>query len=102
MKTKLFCGFALLGLFALVGCESPEATTTASKGTTASTAPEFEPFEIVKPAAFDGDFNPDGLEIGSEVGQLAPEIEGEDLDGIPFKLSDYRGKVVMLDFYGDW
>ena len=29
-------------------------------------------------------------------------VEGEDLDGIPFKLSDYRGKVVMLDFYGDW
>ena len=99
MKTKLLCGFALLGLFALVGCENPDAATTASK---APTSPEFEPFEIVKPAAFDGDFNPEGIEVGSKVGQLAPEIEGEDLDGIPFKLSDYRGKVVMLDFYGDW
>lgn len=37
-----------------------------------------------------------------EPGLPAPEIEGEDLDGVAFKLSDYRGKVVMLDFWGDW
>jgi hypothetical protein len=36
------------------------------------------------------------------IGRPAPEIEGEDLDGVPFKLSDYRGKVVLLDFWGDW
>lgn len=36
------------------------------------------------------------------VGKPAPEIEGEDLDGVKFKLSDYKGKVVVLDFWGDW
>ena len=36
------------------------------------------------------------------IGMQAPEIEGEDLDGVTFKLSDYRGKVVVLDFWGDW
>lgn len=36
------------------------------------------------------------------VGKVAPDIEGEDVDGKAFKLSDYRGKVVMLDFWGDW
>ncbi len=36
------------------------------------------------------------------IGQVAPEIEGEDIDGVAFKLSDYRGKVVMLDFWGHW
>jgi hypothetical protein len=36
------------------------------------------------------------------VGCTAPEIEGVDLDGVQFKLSDYRGKVVFLDFWGDW
>ncbi len=36
------------------------------------------------------------------VGKVAPDIEAEDLDGVSFKLSDYRGKVVMLDFWGDW
>ena len=37
-----------------------------------------------------------------QVGMTAPEIIGEDLDGVEFKLSDYRGKVVLLDFWGDW
>ncbi len=39
---------------------------------------------------------------GFEVGDLAPEIEGDDLEGEPFRLSDYRGKVVVVDFWGDW
>jgi hypothetical protein len=30
------------------------------------------------------------------------EIAGADVDGLPFKLSDYRGKVVLLDFWGNW
>ena len=36
------------------------------------------------------------------VGGVAPEIVGEDIAGKPMKLSDYRGKVVLLDFWGDW
>lgn len=36
------------------------------------------------------------------VGSVGPEIAGFDLDGAPFRLSDYRGKVVVLDFWGDW
>lgn len=39
---------------------------------------------------------------GLEVGMLAPEISGVDADGKRFKLSDFRGKVVMLDFWGHW
>lgn len=37
-----------------------------------------------------------------QIGKVVPEIEGEDMDGKKFKLSDYRGKVVMLDFWGHW
>jgi hypothetical protein len=37
-----------------------------------------------------------------KVGKVAPDIEGPDIDGTVFRLSDYRGKVVMLDFWGDW
>src|SRR5262249_22167396 len=33
------------------------------------------------------------------VGKEAPDIEGEDQDGQRFKLSNYRGKVVLLDFW---
>jgi hypothetical protein len=36
------------------------------------------------------------------VGKEAPDISGEDLDAKAFKLSEYRGKVVLLDFWGDW
>lgn len=37
-----------------------------------------------------------------QVGMQAPDIVGQDLAGVPFKLSDYRGKVVVIDFWGDW
>jgi len=30
------------------------------------------------------------------------DIVGEDLDGRPLKMSDYRGKVVVLAFWADW
>jgi thiol-disulfide isomerase/thioredoxin len=32
------------------------------------------------------------------IGKPAPEIEGRDLDGRPFRLGDYRGKVVVVNF----
>ena len=31
-----------------------------------------------------------------------PEIEGADVAGMRFKLSDFRGKVVLLVFSGEW
>ena len=33
------------------------------------------------------------------IGMVAPDIEGVDQDGEQFKLSDYRGKVVLLYFW---
>ena len=36
------------------------------------------------------------------VGKQAPDIEGEDQDGKQFKLSDYRGKVVLLYFWSEF
>jgi hypothetical protein len=36
------------------------------------------------------------------IGKQAPEIIGKDVDGNEMKLSDYKGKVVVLDFWGDW
>ncbi len=36
------------------------------------------------------------------VGKEAPDFEGTTIDGYEFKLSDYRGKVVLVDFYGFW
>lgn len=42
--------------------------------------------------------DPSGLKIGKP----APEIEGVSAEGKPMKLSDYRGRVVVLNFFGDW
>jgi thiol-disulfide isomerase/thioredoxin len=36
------------------------------------------------------------------VGKTAPDIVGEDAEGKKFKLSDYRGKVVLIDFWAGW
>lgn len=36
------------------------------------------------------------------IGKIAPDIKGQDLDGIEFKLSDYRGKIVVFLFWNEW
>jgi peroxiredoxin len=36
------------------------------------------------------------------VGKTAPDIVGKDLDGMDLRLSDYRGKVVVLTFSAEW
>ena len=36
------------------------------------------------------------------IGKEAPDIEGEDQHGQQFKLSDYRGKVVLLYFWSEY
>jgi hypothetical protein len=37
-----------------------------------------------------------------QIGMVAPDIAGADLQGVDFNLADYRGKVVVLDFWGNW
>ena len=51
-----------------------------------------------------GDFAPGELTAlrDIQVGQTAPEIAGQDVDGHPMRLSDHRGKVVVLIFSGEW
>jgi hypothetical protein len=36
------------------------------------------------------------------VGKTSPDFEAVDVDGNAFKLSDYRGKVTVVDFWGFW
>ena len=37
-----------------------------------------------------------------QLGMTAPEIVGKDIDGNDMKLSDFKGKVTVLDFWGFW
>lgn len=36
------------------------------------------------------------------IGQAPPKLEGADLDNKPMDLAQYRGKVVLLDFWATW
>lgn len=40
--------------------------------------------------------------VGTNVGDMAPDIEMEGPDGKTYKLSDLRGKVVLIDFWASW
>jgi cytochrome oxidase Cu insertion factor (SCO1/SenC/PrrC family) len=39
---------------------------------------------------------------GEWVSKPAPATQGTDADGTAFRLSDSLGKVVLLDFWGNW
>lgn len=45
---------------------------------------------------------PPGLEIGPQVGKLAPNFLLEALDGGEIRLSDLRGQAVVLNFWATW
>lgn len=69
---------AIVVIVVLSGCEMDSPMTTSA--TVASAGPGRTP----------------------EVGDMVPNIQGMDTDGVEFELSDYKGKVIMLDFWGDW
>lgn len=37
-----------------------------------------------------------------QVGKPVPDIDGIDTEGKPFKLSDYKGKVILIDYWAFW
>jgi len=78
MYKTLRLAFLLAGLsFLLTGCEP--AGTSGSR-------------DRSQPIAGDPS-------VGFSLGSRAPDIEGVDADGRRFKLSDYRGQVVLLEFW---
>jgi thiol-disulfide isomerase/thioredoxin len=44
----------------------------------------------------------DDLEVGAEVGKLAPDFEIDAFDGVRHRLSEFRGKVVFVNFWATW
>ncbi len=43
-----------------------------------------------------------GLDVGPQVGKLAPDFEISDFDGDRHRLSDFRGKTVYVSFWASW
>ena len=40
--------------------------------------------------------------VGITQGKMAPDFKLKNIDGIEVKLSDYKGKIVILNFFGVW
>ncbi len=75
---------------ALTGCVNNANTTRSTS---------HKPANAGKPAAASKAANASKV---VDAGKPAPEIAGIDADGKKFLLSDYRGKVVLLDFWASW
>jgi peroxiredoxin len=54
------------------------------------------------PVALPAGLQTAGLEVGAEEGKLAPDFLLEDLNDGEVRLSDYRGKAVVLNFWATW
>ena len=77
--------------------ETPEGyTVKATKASGRKTAGK--PAEPVKPGSELAASSPDVLRPGA----VAPSFTLKDFAGEEHKLSDYKGKVVVLDFWGTW
>ena len=48
------------------------------------------------------DFDPAAVEVGLEVGNLAPDFTTVTPDGEAIALSDYRGDIVLINFWATW
>jgi len=44
----------------------------------------------------------DEMDVGPEAGKLAPDFEISDYDGERYRLSDFRGQVVFVNFWATW
>ena len=97
----LILGFAVLGIAAgliLFGGSlfGGEATVDVAESSILEQVSELEPAD---PAI---NQIPGGSLGGLEVGEAAPDFTVQDLDGNAVKLSDYRGKPVILNFWATW
>ncbi|MDE2968225.1 MAG: TlpA disulfide reductase family protein [Chloroflexota bacterium] len=44
----------------------------------------------------------EGREVGSQIGDLAPDFDLETIDSGRFRLSDWRGQPVLINFWASW
>ena len=118
-RTPVACAGALLLLAAISGCDnSGSAGTATSSSNTKSGEPPALQVEsnsspqqqqssdssraapdtpAIAPAA-----DLDSIPIGYRVGERAPEWRLRDPNGKEHSLADYRGSVVVMDFWATW
>jgi len=85
MLRKIIISLVAVALIVGVGCSKTDSAKPAANNTT--------PPVVQTPAAVPETPTAPGV---------APDFILNDLDGKPVKLSDYRGKVVLLNFWATW
>ena len=96
-NNKASAMFGLACLYADGGHETTAAQKAEAKALFAQLNTDYADTPYAKRAA-SYIFQLDNLQVG----MTAPDFEATDETGQNFKLSDYRGKVVVVDFWGFW
>jgi len=102
MKKPIILGMvAALALLLLSSCSGNEGEVApvASTPPPASVASTPVPAPAVSTPLPDSETTPS---VGVQVGSLAPDFKLNDLNGKQVSLSDFRGKVVLLNFWATW
>ena len=95
MKKTILPMLAIV-LIAAVGCSNDKGDDSSDKSAGKSAGKGTATSTVEAPVA-EMAFAAPAVVVGTpEIGKPVPEIEGTDTDGKPFKLSDYRGKVLSL------
>ena len=93
MRTSISIFLASALLLAGCGGASDGDSDSGTNGSSGDGGAENTPMETV--------FSPPGpitVEVGDDIG----DFTAADIDGNVIKLSDYRGRVVLLDFWATW
>jgi thiol-disulfide isomerase/thioredoxin len=96
------CHYFILLLPMFAGCRTEPSPTSTAVGDTGSSIVHgpTSSQEVDRPAPAEPEAGSRRLGyFGPMVGQPAPPLEGMDLAGKPLKLADFRGKVVVVDFW---
>ncbi|MCB0824785.1 MAG: redoxin domain-containing protein [Armatimonadetes bacterium] len=98
-------GMLLLAMtFVFAGCSQPKVEpkdepTTEAPSTTQTAESTHDDSQAAK---FEEEFAVDSLSDTVALGKPAPDFSIKDENGEEWKLSDYKGQVVVLDFWGFW
>jgi len=76
---------------------APDADTGTDADANTGSGSDVEPIFTVDPS-----FDYDAVEVGLNVGDLAPEFTTVTPDGEEVALTDFRGEVVVLNFWATW